>query len=154
MKIGMSSHAASRLNHLSCCRMRQDKKITRTNQKAMGLHAGCSRGNLGRLGFIASLSHIMMLGLWAALVCRAPAPQPASIWLWGRSWYWPDCTETSPNRLNLSLRCSHTFTRDENMQDMQHTQWGVWTNMLKINLFSFTQTFTNYILFVYRHIHI
>lgn len=45
----------------------------------MGSYIGRSRGNLQRLGFIASLSPIMMLGLWAALVCRAPTPQPGSI---------------------------------------------------------------------------
>ena len=117
----MGSHAAPRPNHLSCCRTRPDKKITRTNQKAMGLYSGCSRGNLPRLGFIASLSPVMMLGLWAALVCRAQAPQPTSIWLWGGSWYWPDCTETSLNRLNLSLHCRHTGTYTENMHAHTHT---------------------------------
>lgn len=123
MKTRMSSHAAWRLNHLSCCRTRPDKKITRTNQKAMGLYTGCSRGNLSRLGFIASLSSIMMLGLWAALVCRAPAPQPASIWLWGRSWYWPDCIEASPNRLNLRLHVYTVDTRAHIIKICMHTHW-------------------------------
>lgn len=103
MKTRMCSHAALRLNHLSSCHRGLDKEIPCTKQKAMGLYIGYSRGNLTRLGFIASLSPVMMLGLWAALVYRAPAPQPDPIWLWGRRRYWPDRVGISPNRLNLCL---------------------------------------------------
>lgn len=60
MKTEMTSHVASRLNHLSCCCTRLDKKISLTNQKARGLYTSCSSGNLPRLGFIASLSPVMM----------------------------------------------------------------------------------------------